>query len=147
MAPFQWAPEGTSGLQYVVSFAIGATIVTCALWLVLFFYHVKTANAGESLRDAYMKLPSLHFKVMWLPGFTAGTIWAIGNAASILAVQSLGEGLGYSLCQASLVISGFWGIFFFREITSSRQISFWLLSAVVTVVGMIIVSAEHISLQ
>ena len=42
--------------------------------------------------------------------------WSTGNVASILAVTHLGEALGYSGCQASLVVSGLWGIFFFREV-------------------------------
>jgi len=68
----------------------------------------------------------------------------IPSIISILAVQSLGEGVGYSLCQAALLISGLWGLFYFNEITGVKQTSLWLTSAVVTVVGMVVLSSEHV---
>jgi len=134
MVPFQWAPEGTSGLQYLISFAVGAALVTASCLFCLFAYYEFNAS----------KMPSMHFRVMWLPGFTAGVLWSIGNVASILAVQSLGEGVGYSLCQAALLVSGLWGLFYFDEIVGVRQTSLWLLSAVITVAGMILLSCEHV---
>lgn len=51
-----------------------------------------------------------------MPGMIAGLTWSAGNVASIVAVLHLGEALGYSACQASLVISGLWGIVYFREV-------------------------------
>jgi len=83
MVPFQWAPEGTSGLQYLTSFACGAAIVTFSCWVGLFFYNYffdgGDDDGDKSLMSAYRKLPYMNFRIMWLPGFTAGTLWSIGN--------------------------------------------------------------------
>jgi len=41
---------------------------------------------------------------MWLPGATAGSLWSLGNVGSIVAVEHLGQGVGYSASQAALLI-------------------------------------------
>ena len=53
---------------------------------------------------------------MWKEGILAGTLWSIGNVASMVSVQVLEEAVGYSICQSSLLISGLWGIFWFKEV-------------------------------
>ena len=100
--PMQFAPPEASGIGYVVSFAIGASIVTILLWI-LRFCHGWYKNDGHSMMHAYNSLPPLHLKIMWAPGGLAGTLWSIGNIASMVSVQNLGEGVGYSVTQASMV--------------------------------------------
>ena len=89
MAPEKLAKANTSGVGYLISFAIGAVIVTTALWIFRFCYHwVRLGSAT----DAYQALPSFHVRVMWLPGCTAGALWSIGNFFSLISVKYLGEG-------------------------------------------------------
>jgi hypothetical protein len=42
-----------------------------------------------------------------------------------------------------MLVSGLWGIFYFREITNQVAIMKWFLSAAVTVLGIIFLSYEH----
>lgn len=132
MIPMHYSNDNTHGLGYVISFASGAIIVTILLWLLRFGYNVLVMR---SVYTAYMSLPSFHLRVMWLPGTTAGTLWSIGNVGSIVACQRLGQAVGYSASQAALLVSGMWGIFFYKEVTNSSIIVKWFLSAMVTVVG------------
>ena len=89
MAPEKLAKANTSGVGYLISFAIGAVIVTTALWVFRFSYHLVRLGSASG---AYQALPSFHIRVMWLPGCTAGTLWSIGNFFSLISVKYLGEG-------------------------------------------------------
>ena len=120
MVPMHYAPLEASGMGYVVSFAIGASIVTLVLWILRFGYmwyrqpvsvsmststsmHTSISMPQRSIRRAFRDLPPFHFRVMWAPGCLAGTLWSIGNVASMISVHNLGEGVGYSVTQASMV--------------------------------------------
>jgi len=137
----QFAPAQASGSGYVVSFAIGASIITLLLWAIRFatLLYQSDMNISRSLNA----LPSLHLRTMWLPGGIAGTLWSIGNIASMISVHNLGEGIGYSLTQSSMLVSGCWGIFFFQEVKSKNMKIKWLLSALVTLIGILLLSYEH----
>ena len=43
-----------------------------------------------------------------------------------------------------MLVSGLWGIFWFREITGRYNISLWLISASLTVAGIILLGYEHV---
>lgn len=101
------APGQPVGFEFIVSFGIGAAIVTAIAWVLHFL--VLECCCGH-------KRPALQLRVMFLPGAAAGLSWSVGNAASVLAVTHLGAGIGYAGCQASLVVSGLWGIMVFREV-------------------------------
>lgn len=141
MVPMQFAPMNDKGLPYLTSFAIGATVVTIFLWVVRYLYLVHKHNYSPT--RAFGALPSFHFRKMWPYGCTCGLLWSIGNFFSILAVENLGEGVGYSLTQASMLVSGLWGIFFFNEIEGADAISKWFVAASVTVLGILLLSYEH----
>ncbi len=93
--------------------------------------------------QAYNALPSLHLREMWLAGLLSGGFYSLGNLCGILAVTSLGQGVGYSLCQTQMLVSGVWGIFFFGEVQGIDRISKWLCSSVLTVAGILWLSYEH----
>lgn len=142
MVPMKFCPDPTitSGIGYVWSFSIGAVVVTAVLWVMRFLW------AWADLRSptlAYKALPSLYFQEMWRPGGLSGLLWSIGNLFSILSVDYLGEGVGYCVCQASMLVSGLWGIFYFQEVKGSSTISKWFLSALMTVSGILLLSYEH----
>lgn len=164
MVPMQFAPANDKGLGYLMSFAIGASLVNLTMWILRYFYSVLTiteedvaalvsrnriprvqihvvdtattdGNSTDNGHDAtngtnttrhdiftstidttpptltflnrfyyaFQSLPSFHLRKMWLPGGTAGLLWSIGNFCSILSVEYLGEGVGYSVTQASIL--------------------------------------------
>jgi glucose uptake protein GlcU len=43
---------------------------------------------------------------MWLPGALCGALWEVSNIGSLVSVQFLGEGVGFSVVQAALLVSG-----------------------------------------
>lgn len=142
MAPEKLAKPAnhTSGAGYLISFSIGAAIVTTAMWIIRFGYHwTRLGSANE----AYCALPSFHVRVLWLPGCTAGLLWSIGNFFSLISVKYLGEGVGYSVTQSGMLVSGLWGIFYFREVTGKETITKWFASASLTFAGILLLSYEH----
>mmetsp|Transcript_27961 Transcript_27961/g.32040 ORF Transcript_27961/g.32040 Transcript_27961/m.32040 type:complete len:500 (+) Transcript_27961:117-1616(+) len=142
MVPMHYAPNNVGGLGYVISFSLGATIITILLWTGRFGYYYFYQKM--SIREAYYALPQFHISIMWRPGGIAGLLWSIGNMSSMISVQHLGEGVGYSLTQASMLVSGVWGIYYFREVQSTGLRIKWFLSALVTVIGILLLSYEHV---
>jgi Transmembrane family, TMEM144 of transporters len=140
MAPMKYCQANTKGTHYLLSFSIGASIVTVAFWFLRYSYHVVRCR---SLVAAYECLPSFHLRVMWLAGGTSGLLWSIGNFFSLISVFYLGEGVGYPLVQTSILVSGLWGIFYFKEVKGTERISKWLLSSLVTIFGILLLSYEH----
>merc|ERR1712150_128908 len=134
------------GLGYVISFAIGASLITVLLWIIRFFFILLRSSNGNSsnisYREAYASLPSLHLRIMWLPGAIAGTLWSIGNICSMVSVQYLGEGVGYSVTQSSMLVSGLWGIFYFREVKGIAPTLKWLLASLLTLLGILLLSKQ-----
>ena len=100
MVPMKWAPANAKGSCYLISFAIGAMTVNLALWAIRGIYlSYKLGSCSEG----YHALPSMHAKKMWKYGAACGLLWSIGNFFSILSVEFLGEGVGYSVVQSSLL--------------------------------------------
>jgi hypothetical protein len=141
MAPMRAAPVSDRGAHYLISFAVGAAVVNAALWILRWLY--LSARRGGSLRGGYDGLPSFHWRVMWLAGGTSGLLWSIGNYFSLISVFYLGEGVGYPLVQTSILVSGLWGLFYFKEVTGAERISKWFASSLLTVLGILLLSYEH----
>jgi glucose uptake protein GlcU len=130
----------TKGTHYLISFAIGSSLVTLAFWIIRYWYNVFQC---KSMVKAYSNLPSFHIRTMWLAGGLSGTLWSIGNFFSLISVFYLGEGVGYPLVQTSILVSGLWGIFYFKEVTGTERISKWFLSSLMTIFGILLLSYEH----
>lgn len=96
MVPMKFAPPEAAGRTYVISFGIGASIVTVILWMFRYLYQ---CCRRKSLSEAFAALPSFYVRQMWFYGGLCGLLWSIGNFFSILSVQYLGEGVGYSVIQ------------------------------------------------
>ncbi|GMH49805.1 hypothetical protein TrRE_jg11293 [Triparma retinervis] len=60
----------------------------------------------------------------------------------MISVQVLEEAVGYSICQSSLLISGLWGIFYFKEVQGSNRAK-WGAAAVMCLVGIVGLTAMH----
>ena len=141
LVPLHYAShEGFGGPMYVISFACGSMLVTIALWAIRFVYELYRLD-GAVLK-AFHALPPLYIRQMWIPGSLSGILWSAGNFMCIIAVTFLGQGVGYSFTQASMLISGLWGIFYFNEI-GQDMINRWLASAVLALCGILWLSYEH----
>mmetsp|Transcript_14889 Transcript_14889/g.18942 ORF Transcript_14889/g.18942 Transcript_14889/m.18942 type:complete len:438 (+) Transcript_14889:36-1349(+) len=142
LVPLHYAREdGFGGPGYVISFGCGAMIVTIWIWALRYLYNLDLMD--YNFRDAHDMMPSFHVREMWLPGSLAGILYSIGNFGSIVAVSALGQGVGYSCTQLSMLVSGLWGIFFFQEIKGNGTILGWFFAASVTVTGILWLSFEH----
>lgn len=142
LAPMKWAGDEAQGTGFLLSFAIGASLVTISLWIIRYIWNVIHFR---SFVTAYLSLPSFHLRVMWFQGGLSGTLWSIGNFFSLISVLNLGEGVGYPLSQMSILVSGLWGIFYFKEVTGKDRISKWLSSSLLTIFGIILLSYEHVA--
>jgi hypothetical protein len=133
--------DGLTGAAFLVSFATGSLIVNTILWLLLIAYrmHEKKGN-WDDVKDS---LPKFHVAHLWKAGLGAGLLYSLGNFSALLAVTYLGQGVGFSFCQLQLLVSGLWGVFFFKEIRGRRRIFKWFLSAAIAVVGIIWLSYQH----
>eukprot|EP00568_Trieres_chinensis_P019933 CAMPEP_0183326646 /NCGR_PEP_ID=MMETSP0160_2-20130417/82779_1 /TAXON_ID=2839 ORGANISM="Odontella Sinensis, Strain Grunow 1884" /NCGR_SAMPLE_ID=MMETSP0160_2 /ASSEMBLY_ACC=CAM_ASM_000250 /LENGTH=399 /DNA_ID=CAMNT_0025494679 /DNA_START=72 /DNA_END=1271 /DNA_ORIENTATION=- len=141
MVPLHWAGPNTRGLPYSISFGIGAVIITTLMWLLRFLHH---AYHLRSWKDAFVALPSFHIKVMWRPGCLSGLLFSIGNISGIVSITTLGDFTGYSLGQASLLVSGLWGIFWYREVTAASDVAGWFAAAFFMLGGILLLSYEHL---
>jgi hypothetical protein len=133
--------EGFGGPSYVVSFACGSMIVTIGLWVLRYLYEVYRLDGA--VVKAFHALPSFYIRQMWFQGALSGMLYSLGNFMSILAVTFLGQGVGYSTTQCSMLVSGLWGIFKFDEIKGRQMITGWFFSALTAVVGIVWLSLEH----
>jgi glucose uptake protein GlcU len=140
MAPMKWCTSDTKGVAYLISFAIGSSIITILLWVLRFLYHYSKT---QSWHAAYHELPSFHLRILWLAGGTCGLLWSIGNFFSLISVYYLGEGVGYPLVQTAILVSGLWGIFYFKEVQGTQRITKWFLSSLLTVYGILLLGYEH----
>lgn len=122
------------GTEFVISFATGAAVVNLVML------------AGYALLCCmYWRtpMPSLELRVMAVPGFLSGTLWSIGNFCSLYVVSSvLGQGIGYALIQSSVIVSGLWGILFYKEM-SGRPVLYWSLCCIVCSVGVVLLAFER----
>eukprot|EP00593_Proboscia_inermis_P001385 CAMPEP_0171295382 /NCGR_PEP_ID=MMETSP0816-20121228/3948_1 /TAXON_ID=420281 /ORGANISM="Proboscia inermis, Strain CCAP1064/1" /LENGTH=304 /DNA_ID=CAMNT_0011767963 /DNA_START=287 /DNA_END=1201 /DNA_ORIENTATION=- len=133
-------PEAYSGLGYLMSISTGSLMVTCGAWILRFGVSMHRC---KSVRGGYNAMPSFHFRSMWFYGLLAGFLYSVGCIGSILSVVYLGQGVGYTLTQSAMLISGLWGILYFKEITGRRKVAMWFVSAIVTVAGLLLLSYEH----
>lgn len=132
--------QGFYGAGYLISYSVGSMIITILLWCLRYSFHLY------QLRDfnkAFNALPSFHFRILIGPGSLAGFLYSLGNFCSIIAVTALGQGVGFSFVQTSMLFSGLWGIFYFREIQGAEMITKWMISSALTVIGILCLSYEH----
>lgn len=142
MIPLHYAAHaGYGGPSYVISFACGSMIVVAGCWALRYLWELYRLEGA--VVKAYHALPSFYVRQIGLPCGLSGTLYSGGNFLCIIAVTYLGQGVGYSFVQASMLVSGLWGIFRFKEIEGRGRIINWLLSACVAIVGILWLSYEH----
>ncbi|KAL3816751.1 hypothetical protein ACHAXA_004903, partial [Cyclostephanos tholiformis] len=133
MVPLHYAPpNSTHGMGYSLSLGIAAVLTVLLFWILRlmrlslgnFIYHSSWPGDGNECREAnmtwqllqkiakdsfcegYQQLPSFHINVMWKAGLTSGVLYSLGNLFGIISIQKLGNFMGYSLNQSSMIISG-----------------------------------------
>ena len=146
LVPLHYAKEeGFGGANFMISMASGSMIANILVWC-CFFGFTTIANQ-TTWQDGLQRMPRWYFKELWFPGFMAGLLLAIAMFGSILAVTYLGQGVGNSLVQTKILVSGLWGIFFYKEVRGTKTIAMWFLSATVAVLAIIWLSLERLLAQ
>lgn len=132
--------QGFYGAGYLISYSVGSMIVTVLIWVIRYainLYHY--GDYGKALRA----LPSFHVQTLIGPGSLAGFLYSLGNFCSIITVTALGQGVGYSFVQTSMLVSGLWGIFYFGEVKGMERMFKWMMSSVITLIGILSLSYQH----
>jgi Transmembrane family, TMEM144 of transporters len=141
LIPLHYAQqEGFGGAAFLVSYACGSMIVNTCMWIMYWLYLLPQRR--YSFRESFDSLPDFHLDKLWGPGFLAGSLYSVANFGSILSVTYLGQGVGFSLCQVQILVSGLWGIFFFKEIKGRDTITKWVISACFTVAGILMLTYQ-----
>jgi len=118
--------------SWMISFGVGAVIVT-GTWMLGLFVYIKIKG---------IPMPGLQFNIMKYPGSIAGLCWSVGNFFNTAAVVKGGNAISFpqsTACQ--LLTSGLWGIFFYGEI-QGKAILIWGLFAAITTAGIILLGFE-----
>jgi len=142
MVPLHYAPPNTTqGVGYSMSFGIAAVLVVGLFWILRLSY---LSFKSSSIQKGYKLLPSFHIRVMWRAGLTSGLLYSVGNLFGIISIQHLGNFMGYSLNQSSLIISGLWGLLYYKEIPGKTNTIGFFLSSLVVFVGILLMGREHV---
>jgi len=126
LVPIKYSPPEAAGINFLVSFGIGVIVITPIIAVIYFI--------------ALRKVPVWDFQNLLLPGLSAGVIWNIGNWASIYATNILGYTVGFPLAQCALLMAAFWGIILFKEITGTKRIGVFTLSALILLGGAVLLT-------
>ena len=128
------AYSGISRLAFLPSFGFGGLLGAAAI------VFIWSAFANRSNGLPLTTPPSLGNKISLLAGMASGLIWNLGNLCQLLAmsVEDVPYGVAYPILQASLVVGGLLGIVVFRELRDRYAIATFLVSAVVVVIGAVL---------
>eukprot|EP00977_Amphora_coffeiformis_P015905 scaffold4786_cov198-Amphora_coffeaeformis.AAC.17 len=147
--------QGFMGRSYILSFGSGSMAANMFVWVVYFVYmhlhhptNTKNGSSSDggialSFRLTYDLMPPFHWNELWFRGLMAGLLLTIGMFGAIFAIAILGQGVGNSLVQSKILISGFWGIFWFKEVKDPKAIGKWFASATLCVVSILWLSYER----
>lgn len=146
LLPLHYAKEqGFGGLSYMISFGTGSLITNSVFWVLFFAYNYVQQPKAVSVRQSFESMPAFYFKEIGLRGILAGSISSVAMFGSIQATTILGQGVGNSLVQSKILISGLWGIFWFKEIKEPDAIRKWFLSATLCVACILWLSYERLA--
>lgn len=139
------AEEGVGGAKFFPSYGAGAMIANTIMWLLVFLVSYSTnALHGKSIQQTLDELPKLHLRVLWLPGLLAGLMLSLAMFTTILAITYLGQGVGNSIVQSKILVSGLWGIFFYKEVVGAKTVAKWFASAGICIIAIIWLSLERL---
>lgn len=81
------------------------------------------------------QVPKFHLAKALPAGLVSGAIWAVANYSAILSCRYLGVGIGGTLTNLCMIVSGVASIFVFKEVTDKVAILWWSLSVLVILFG------------
>jgi glucose uptake protein GlcU len=146
LLPLHYAKEqGFGGLSYMISFGTGSLITNCVFWVLFLAYNYAQQPKSASIRQTLESMPAFYVKEIGPRGILAGSMSSVGMFGSIQATTILGQGVGNSLVQSKILISGLWGIFWFKEIKEPDAIRKWFLSATLSVACILWLSYERLA--
>jgi hypothetical protein len=144
LVPMQYAKaQGFGGLSYYISFGSGALVANSSMWALIFLHAHYNRPQGTPLRATLETMPSIHLRELWFRGLMAGLLLSFGMFGALMATNILGQGVGNSLVQGKIIVSGLWGIFYFKEIKDPDLITKWFLSAGLCVSSILWLSHER----
>lgn len=111
-------------LAFLPSLAAGILVAHPILFLL---YWGPSMCRGE--------MPQFHVSTVATPALMTGAFWGMGNFVVMFATVYLGQTVGFPLTQCCLVVSGAWGILYFKEIQGTAAISIFVAAAVAILVG------------
>mmetsp|Transcript_20976 Transcript_20976/g.60603 ORF Transcript_20976/g.60603 Transcript_20976/m.60603 type:complete len:408 (-) Transcript_20976:79-1302(-) len=114
-------------LAFLPSLALGIFVVQPVLFLLAW---------GPAMRRG--STPKFHFAKVAAPGLLTGAFWGMGNFCAMFATAYLGQTVGYPLTQLCLLLSGLWGILYFKEIQGVAAINTFACAAVVILAGAVL---------
>lgn len=139
------AEEGFGGARYFPSMACGAMLSNLLIWCGYFCIRVvKNSRQGKTMRQTVDEMPKLHFRELWFPASLAGLLLSLAMFTSIITVTYLGQGVGNSLVQTKILVSGLWGIFWYHEIKGAATIAKWFASAGICMLAIIWLTLERL---
>lgn len=71
---------------------------------------------------------------------TSGVIWNIGNLASLISLELIGLSKTFPISQSANLVAILWGVFYFKEIRSRKEIARILIGAAILLTGILILS-------
>ena len=122
--PSTWTDSTNHDEKYLISFAIGTSLVFPITWMSECFC---SDNPTDTIK--------WQFRTCFIPGFFAGVIWNGGNLASLYGIEILGYAVAYPIMQSSLIIASCWGVFVWKEFTNKYVISFIFMGAITVIAG------------
>jgi len=132
MVPLHYAPPEAQGVQFVISFACGALTVS-----IIFYTVYGTIRALLGYSEPF---PSFHFRAIAVPAFCTGLLWTTGYFCGLYSTLYLGNAIGNSSVQGQIVVSGMWGILYYREVTDRRKIALFFMSMLLTLGGVVLLA-------
>jgi hypothetical protein len=109
-------------MAFLPSCAIGCGVMV-PLFFVIFF-GIANINTLD-----------YRFADVSIPGFLTGCFWAMGNFSAFFSTQHLGMTIGYPLTQTCIIVSGLWGIFYYREIRGTAATGLFFIAVAVILLG------------
>lgn len=111
-------------LAFLPSLSLGILVAQPVIFLL---YWGRSMLAGQ--------MPEFHVKTTAIPGMLTGAFWGMGNFLSMYATVYLGQTIGFPLTQTCLVITGSWGIFYYKEIQGMKAIGTFVAAALLILAG------------
>lgn len=144
---YQNDQASASAIGYIVSFGVGLLLVTPVM-----------CGGYVGVRALGGKRPALQPRVAAVPGATVsafypipapagpttphtmsrtpqtGAMFAIGNVLATWSTQYMGETIGFPLTQLAMMVTAFWGVVLYKEITGTPAVV-TLLVGCATIIG------------